>query len=103
MAHGLDRYLAVGAPGADWRLHPGFSSFAVALRRAGHTRPARGLAHDHDTDLDAISISAAPGYGGGVFRAAALGNNGTNCRAEKTPRPQRVQHGGGQRRTETVE
>ena len=68
--------LAVGDAGADRRLHPGFSAIALALRRAGDSRPARGLAHDHDANLGAVSISAASGYGRRLFRAAAAGDDG---------------------------
>src|SRR5688500_15788763 len=103
MAHSMDRYLAAGAAGADRRLHPGFSSFAVALWRAGHTRPARGLAHNHHTDLDAFSIPAAPGHGRGFFRAAAFGDDGADCRAEKNSRAQRLQYRRWQRRTEAAD
>jgi iron(III) transport system permease protein len=43
MAHGLDRHPALGAAGADRRLHPGFSQSLSLFRRASDSRPARGL------------------------------------------------------------
>ncbi len=59
----------------------------------GDSRPACGTAHDHNADLGAVSISAAPGYGGRFFRAAAAGNDGIDCRAKKDTRAARIQHG----------
>src|SRR5262245_2538341 len=102
MAHGLDRHPATGAAGADWRLHLGFSSFAVALRRARDSRLACRPAYDHDPDLDAISISAALGYGCSLFRAAAAGDDGADRSAKKNPRAQRLQHRRWQRHAKTV-
>ena len=83
-------HAAVGDAGTDRRLYPGFSAIAVALRRAGDSRPARGPAHDHDANLGAVSISAASGYGCGLFRAAAAGDDGAYRRAKKNSRAQRL-------------
>src|SRR6267378_7501610 len=103
MAHGLDRYLAAGDAGIDRRLHPGISPIVVALRRAGDSRPARGLAHDHDADLGVVSVSTASGSGRGFFGTAAAGDHGADRRAKENSRAQRLQHGRRQRRTEALD
>src|SRR6266850_4276869 len=101
MAHGLDRYLAAGDAGIDRRLHPGISPVVVALRRAGDSRFACRLAHDHDADLGAVSVSAAAGPSSGFFGAAAVGDHGADRRAKEDSRAQRLQYRQWQGRTET--
>ena len=48
------------------------------------------------TDMGAVSVSAAPRHGGGVFGATAAGDDGTDRRAEKNSRAQGLQHRGRQ-------
>src|SRR5687768_11902541 len=103
MAHRLERHLAARAAGPDRRFYSGVSPFALALRRAGDSRFARGPAYDHDADLGAVSVPAAPGPGGGVFGAALARDDGAHRAAEENSRAEGLQYRRWQRRAEAFD
>src|SRR5215813_9450733 len=96
MADRLDGDDATGAAGVDRRIHPRLSALTVLVRRAGDSGLACGNPHRDNTNLGAVSISAASGYGRGVLSAAAAGDDGIDRRAEENSGAARLQHRGRQ-------
>src|ERR1044071_3677820 len=97
MAHCRDGDATLGLAGTAQRFYFGLSTIVVSLRRAGDSRTSRRIAYDHHPDLGIVSISAPAGYGGGLFRAIAFGDDGFDCRAKKDTRTKGLQHGRRQR------
>src|SRR5262245_15218268 len=96
MADCLDSDHAIGIAGVDRRIHPRLSALAVLVRRASDSGLAGGNPYRDNTDLGAVSISAAPRYGRGVLSATSLGHYGIDRRAKENSRTARLQHRGRQ-------
>src|SRR5262245_12235497 len=96
MADCLDGDHAIGIACVDRRTHRRLSALAVLVRRASDSGLAGGTPYRDNTNLGTVSVSAAAGYGRGVLRAAAAGDDGIDRRAEEKSRTARLQHRGRQ-------
>src|SRR6185437_778712 len=103
MAHGHDGHAAIGAAGSAQRIHFGLFTIVVSLRRTGDSWTSRRIAYNYHPNLGPVSVSAAAGYGGGLFCAVTFSDDGFDRRAKKDTRTKGLQHGRRQRRAAPID